>query len=100
MITEEQYDRVVNNQSRMWIRRNFISVKQGLRDTFEYTKDDICRYDTYEKFESFFFDVLMDCLHEHYMDIEHSIYLGIEPELIDLFYVECTEFYFAGREKC
>jgi len=100
IITEEQHDRVINDPSRMWVRRHYDLVKQGLRDTFEYTKDDICRYDTYEDFESFFFDVLMDCLHEHYMDIEHQIYLGIEPELVDLFYVDCTEFYFKYKERC
>jgi hypothetical protein len=42
----------------------------------------------------------MDCLHPYYYDIERDIYLGIKPELINLFYVECTEFYFAGRERC
>ena len=100
IITEEQHDRVVNSQSRMWVRRNFHLVKQGLVETFGYTKDDICRYDTYEKFEGYFFTVLMDCLHEYYMDIDYDIFRGLESELTDLFYVECTEFYFAGRERC
>ena len=103
IISEDQHDRVVSTQSRNWVRRNYEFVKEGLKDTFNLTKDDICRYDNYEDFEYYFFSVLMDCLHQYYMDIEnhnYHIYLGIEPELIDLFYVECTEFYFAGRERC
>ena len=100
IITEEQYDKVVNNQSRMWIKRHFNLVKQGLKDTINFTRDGICRYDTYEDFEYYFFAVLMDCLHPYYWEIENNIYLGIQPELNNLFYVECTEFYFAGREKC
>jgi len=35
-------------------------------------------------------------IHSKYFDKGNMV----EPELIDLFYVECTEFYFAGREKC
>jgi hypothetical protein len=101
IITEEQHDRVINNPSRMWVRRNFNLIKKELEIcAMNHTDDDICRYDTYEEFERYFFSVFMDCLHPYYYDIENYIYRGIEPELIDLFYVECTEFYFAGREKC
>lgn len=100
IITEEQYDRVVNDQSRMWVRRNYKFVKDELETAFKFTKDDVCRYDTYEKFEGYFFTVLMDCLHPYYMDIDYDVYKGLESELTDLFYIECTEFYFDGREKC
>ena len=98
IITEEQYARMFN--SKLWLRRNYDLVKQELNSTMDFTQDGICRRDTYEDFEYYFFAVLMDCLHPYYWDIENNIYLGIQPELIDLFYVECTEFYFAGREKC
>ena len=100
IITEEQYDRVVNTESRNWIRRRFNLVKDELETAFKFTKDDVCRYDTYEEFERYFFSVFMDCLHPYYMDIENYIYRGLESELTDLFYVECTEFYFAARERC
>jgi hypothetical protein len=100
IITEEQHDRVINDPSRMWVRRNYDLVLEELEETFGLTKDDICRYDTYEDFEPYFFAVLMDCLHEYYMDIDNIVYRGIEPELIDLFYVDCTEFYFKYKERC
>lgn len=99
IITEEQYDKVVNNQSRMWIRRRFNLVKEELKDTYQLMKDNICRLD-YEDFEYRFFSVLMDGLHPYFYDIEGFDYKGVLNMLTDLFYVECTEFYFAGREKC
>ena len=99
IITEEQYDRVVNDQSRNWIRRRFNLVEEELKDTYQLMKDDICRLD-YEDFEYRFFSVLMDGLHPYFYDIEGFDYRGVFNMLTDLFYVECTEFYFAGREKC
>lgn len=60
----------------------------------------ICRFDNYEDFESLFFSVFMNGLHPYYYDIKGFDYEGVRNMLIDLFYVECTEFYFAGREKC
>ena len=99
IITEEQYDRVVNDQSRNWIRRRFKLVEEELKDTYQLMKDDICRLD-YEDFEYRFFSVLMDGLHPYFYDIEGFDYKGVLNMLTDLFYVECTEFYFAGREKC
>ena len=99
IITEEQYDRVVNDQSRNWIRRRFKLVEEELKDTYQLMKDDICRLD-YEDFEYRFFSVLMDGLNPYFYDIEGFDYKGVLNMLTDLFYVECTEFYFAGREKC
>jgi hypothetical protein len=99
IITEEQYDRVVNDQSRNWIRRRFKLVEEELKDTYQLMKDDICRLD-YEDFEYRFFSVLMDGLHPYFYDIEGFDYRGVFNMLTDLFYVECTEFYFDGRKKC
>ena len=50
IITEEQYDRVVNDQSRNWIRRRFKLVKIALQETFNDTSDIIFRVDNYEYF--------------------------------------------------
>ena len=100
IITEEQYDRVVNAESRNWIRRRFKLVEEELKDTYQLMKDNICRVDNYEDFEYRFFSVLMDGLHPYFYDIEGFDYKGVLNMLTDLFYVECTEFYFAGREKC
>jgi hypothetical protein len=99
IITEEQYDRVVNDQSRNWIRRRFKLVEEELKDTYQLMKDDICRLD-YEDFEYRFFSVLMDGLHPYFYDIEGFDYRGVFNMLTDLFYVECTEFYFDGRRRC
>ena len=100
IITEEQYDRVVNAESRNWIRRRFKLVEEELKDTYQLMKDNICRVDNYEDFEYRFFSVLMDGLHPYFYDIEGFDYKGVLNMLTDLFYVECTEFYFAGRERC
>jgi len=47
---------------------------------------------------------MMDCLHPYFYDDENFTHLEYdmmcEVVLRDLFYVECTEFYFKGREKC
>ena len=100
IITEEQYDRVVNTESRNWIRRRFNLVKDELDETFEFTSDMICRVDNYEDFEYRFFSVLMDGLHPYFYDIEGFDYKGVFNMLTDLFYVESTEFYVDGRKKC
>jgi len=104
IITEEQYDRVVNKNVLFWIKRRYDLVKKALRETYKLMEFDICKIDDYEKFEKKFFTVMMDCLHPHFYDDENFTHLEYdmmcEVVLKDLFYVECTEFYFAGRKKC
>ena len=104
IITEIQYSNLPENQKALfWIKRRFNSVKKALKETFELTEFDICRIDNYDRFENKFFSVLMDCLHPEFYDDEnfdHWTYDTMFNILQDLYYVECTEFYFAGREKC
>jgi len=103
IITEEQYDRAVNQRSLFWLKRRFDSVKEALKETFDLMEFDICRIDDYETFEKKFFSVFMDCLHPYFYDDDNfsfSEYDGVYDLLKDVFYVECTEFYFGGREKC
>jgi hypothetical protein len=104
IITEEQYYRIPENQKALyWIKRRFDSVLIALKETFEVMEFDICRIDNYEKFENKFYNVLMDNLHQYfYADekFDHWTYDTMFNILMDLFYVECTEFYFAGRKKC
>jgi len=103
IITKQQYDRVINQKSLFWIKRRFNLVKEELKETFEHMEFDICRIDDYGKFEKKFFTVLMDGLHPYFYDDESigdSEYDEMYDILKDYFYVECTEFYFAGREKC
>ena len=98
IITEEQYGRMFN--PKLWLRRNYKLVNDELKDTMQLTKGDICRYDTYDDFEYYFFAVFMDCLHPYYYEEENFDYKEFQDTLTDMFYVECTEFYFAGRERC
>ena len=104
IITEEQYYNLPENQKALfWIKRRFDLVKEELKETFELMEFDICRIDDYEKFEKKFFTVLMDGLHPYFYDDEsigNTEYDAMHELLKDYFYVECTEFYFAGREKC
>jgi len=100
IITEEQYDRVINQSPLLWIKRRYDLVKKGLEENFKDTKDIICRNNTYEEFEYRFFSMLMDELHPYFYDDESFDYNEMFNTLMDMFYVECTEFYFEGREKC
>jgi hypothetical protein len=103
IITEEQFDRVLNGPIVSWLKRRNDLVKASLKETFEYMQFDICRIDEYEKFENKFFSVFMDCLHPYYYDnfiFGEDAYDVMYNILQDLYYVDCTEFYFSGREKC
>ena len=104
IITEEQYDRIINQKSLFWIKRRIDSVNEALKETFELTEFDICRIDDYEKFEKKFFTVMMDSLHPYFYDDENFTHLEYdmmcEVVLKDLFHVNCKEFYFKGRKKC
>jgi hypothetical protein len=98
IITEEQYERVAKSPSRLWILRNLPIVEDGLVETINDVNP--CRFETFEKYESYFFAVFMDVLHPHYYLIDDFDYDGIESELKDMFYVDTTEAYSDGREKC
>ena len=100
IITEDQYDKMFSDQSRLWVLRRYKLVNDEFKDTIQFTKGDIWRFDTYEDFEYYFFSVLMDCLHPFFYEEDHFDYKGVQNFLTDLFYVECTEFYFKGRERC
>jgi hypothetical protein len=98
IITEEQYDRVIKNPNRIWILRNHQLVKEALIETINDVNP--CRFETYDRYESYFFGVFMDELHPHFYEFENFDYDGVESELKDMFYVEATEAYSDGREKC
>ena len=103
IITEEQFDRVLNEPILFWVKRRYDLVEKSLKETFELMEFDICRTDDYEKFEKKFFQVFMDCLHPYFYDNDtfgDDSYDVLYSILQDLYYVECTEFYFAGRERC
>jgi hypothetical protein len=87
IITEEQYDRVINQKSLFWIKRRMNLVKEELKETFDLMEFDICRIDDYEKFEKKFFTVLMDGLHPYFYDdesIDHAEYVAMYDIVKDL----------------
>jgi hypothetical protein len=98
IITEEQYERVAKSPSRLWILRNYQLVEEGLIETINDVNP--CRFDSYEKYESFFFAVFMDVLHPHFYLNDNFDYDGVETELKDLFYVDATEAFSEGKKKC
>jgi hypothetical protein len=104
IITEEQYFKLPENEKALfWIKRRYDLVLGELKETFDLMEFDICRIDNYDKFENKFFSVLMDGLHPYFYDdpnIDNIAYDAMLNILKDLFYVECTEFYADGREKC
>ena len=104
IITEEQYSRLPEvEKSLRWIRRRYNLVLNGLEETLKLMKSDICKINKYEVFEYRFFSVFMDCLHTVFYDdgnFSNLDYDTMYNALRDLFYVNCTEFYFNGRENC
>jgi hypothetical protein len=90
----------ITEDSIFWIKRRYSIVRMCLDKTIEFTEDSICHYDSYEKFEYYFFSVFMDCLHPYFYDDEDFDYDGVFDSLVYLFYVKCTEFYFDGKERC
>lgn len=100
IITEEQYENVILQDSKSWVKRRYDIVKKGLKGTFDFTKNRVCRMDNYEEFERYFFSVFMDILHPYYYDEDTFNYEEVFSTLVYVFYVDCTEFYFAEREKC
>ena len=100
IITEEQYDKIFNRYSLSWVKRRYDLVKESLKEACELMEYSICRIDDYERFEKEFFHVMMDNLHPYFYEDENFNYNDVFEVLRDLYYVECTEFYFKGREKC
>lgn len=84
----------------MWVLRRYDLVKVQLDLAFRLTRDNVCRYNTYEDFEYYFFSVLMDCLHPFFYEEYDFNYKAVQEFLTDLFYVECTEFYYKIKERC
>ena len=103
IITEEQFDKLISQKVLVWLKRRFELVKTALLETYELMRSDICRINDYEKFEKKFFSVMMDSIHAYYYDDEkfgETEYKVMYNLLMELFYSDCTEFYFNGRERC
>lgn len=98
IITESQYDKLVNNPNYIWLLRRYDLVKDAFGKSINYVNP--CKFKTFEEYESFFYNFFMDVLHPEYYLFDDFDYNGVMSELKDMFYVEVTEHYFDKKEKC
>lgn len=98
IITESQYDRMIQSSNRLWILRRYEMVRNAFMGTLKYV--DPCKYDSFERYETEFYHTLMDDIHESYYLIDGFDYNGVMEELKDIFYVDLTEDYFKRRKNC
>ena len=91
LITEDQYDRIVQSPNKLWILRRYNLI----RDAFLDTMFDVSpfKFDTFEKYETYIYNVLMDNLHQEYYLIDNFDYSGVVKELEELFYDEIFNTY-------
>ena len=70
--------------------------------SFLVTKNEVnpCRFTNFQKYDTYFYNVLMDGLHQEYYLIDDFDYAGVVKELEELFYVDVTEKYYDGRRRC
>ena len=98
VITEDQYERILNSSNRLWIIRRYKLVKKSFMETLKYMNP--CAYGSFEQYEPLFYHNLMDDIHESYYLIDGFDYNGVFEELKDLFYVDLTEYYYKHRKNC
>jgi hypothetical protein len=98
LITEDQYDRIVQSSNRLWILRRYDLVKKTSIEVLKYVNP--CEFNNFDDYESVFYNHLMDDIHEEYYLIDDFDYAGVVKELEVLFYVDVTEKYYDGRRRC
>jgi hypothetical protein len=97
IITEDQYNKL-QNPNRTWLIRRFHIIKDDFNDSID--EIDPCSFETFDDYEFMLFNYLMDKFYPYFYDIENFDYGGIMDELKDMFYVDTTETYYSGIEKC
>lgn len=97
IITEDQFNKL-HNSNRTWLIRRFHIIKDLFNDSIG--DIDPCSFETFDDYEFMVFNYLMGDLHPYFYDIENFDYGGIANELKDMFYVDTTETYYSGKEKC
>ena len=98
LITESQFERLVKTPNHNWVLRRYDLVKSAFKETID--EINVCRWGTFDPYESFFYSVVMDVLHPDYYLLDNFDYNGIKSVLKDLFYVELTEHFYDAKEKC
>ena len=104
IITESQYNRLIKTPNHIWVLRRYDLIKSTFDESINtvFNNSDVtpCSFKTFEEYESFFYEVFMDILHSDYYLLDNFDYNGIKEVLMDLFYVELTEYYHDAKEKC
>jgi len=98
IITEDQYDRLVNSSNRLWILRRYKLVRKSFMETLKNVNP--CTFSSFEFYETYFYSYLMSDLHPEYYMIDNFDYNGVFEEMKDLFYVDLTEEYFRRKKNC
>jgi hypothetical protein len=98
IITEDQYDRIVQSPNRLWILRRYNLIMIA----FLVTKNEVnpCRFTNFQKYDTYFYNVLMDGLHQEYYLIDDFDYAGVVKELEELFYDELIDEYRNKIRNC
>jgi hypothetical protein len=91
IITESQ-----NN--RLWLLRRYDLVLHELKESIEGL--DPCRFADFDDYEHRLTQYIMDGLHHEFYLMDNFDYEGMRNILKDLFYVDITEAYHSGKEKC
>jgi len=95
IITESQHKLL---QNRQWISRSYDLVLNELKDSIEVL--DPCRFADFDDYEHRLSQYIMDGLHHLFYLTDDFDYEGMRTLLKDLFYVDMTEAYYSGKEKC
>lgn len=98
IITEDQYDRIVQSPNRLWILRRYNLI----RIVFLVTKNEVnpCKFANFQKYDTYFYNFLMDGLHPEYYLIDNFDYDGVVKELEELFYDEIIDEYRNKIRNC
>lgn len=95
IITESQHKLL---QNRLWISRRYDLVLKELKESIEGL--DPCRFADFDDYEHRLTQYMMDGLHPFFYLTDDFDYNGMKNIFKDLFYVDITEAYHSGREKC
>ncbi len=101
IITEEQYERVVDNLSRLWILRRYPLIKDLFFETLKSL--DPCIFDSFEEYERVFYRIVTYSIDERYhliRDLNFTGVLDVVEELKNMFDDDLTEHYHLHKEHC
>jgi len=95
IITESQHKLL---QNRQWALRRYDLVLNELKESIEVL--DPCRFADFDDYEHRLTQYMMDGLHPLFYLTDDFDYEGMRNLFKDMFYVDITEAYYSGKEKC